>query len=281
MSDRLLKNCEILQQKYDSLFRKYSCDYNELLEYVKPDSYRPEYAKSDLSCHRGYYCPSRILDIVIGGCNRGKKVKQKPKNGYYYEYVFNKKDELIASKVFHDTELLSQEVVLWNGQTSLSIEYGKSPITAAYELCTISECCYDHYGRIIEYELTHFLNGCWSEVQTEKYEYHSNQFICFREEYDIYNFNKTNKRNNGSKHMCSTSIKRFDTNEFVNALYSVQNDPYTYINQRKYIFNYDNNGYIASFLVESYKDDEVVQSIWDGHIFDVSKKRAAPAGGIF
>ena len=271
MSDRLLKNCEIQKQKYELLFEKYSCDYNELLEYAEANSHRTEYARSNLSCHRGYYCPSLILDIVIGGCNRGKKVKKKPKNGTYYEYIFNKKDELITSKVFHDTELISQEVVLWEGQKSLSIEYGKSPITAIYELCTISECCYDRYGRIIGYSLAPCLRGCCDCVQIEKYEYYTNQFICFREEYDIYNFTKANKRNSVSKHMCSSNFKQFDKNEFVNALYSVRNDPYTYINQIKYIFNYDNDGYMASYLTESYKNDELVQSVWDGHIFDVSK----------
>ena len=96
-SEENKKRCEsfeFLNQKYILLQKQYVKSFQELFANVDDKAYRKEYAKGGATIHRGFYSPSS-LDLVVGGCHRGKLFKRIPKNGEYdYEYIFDDQGNL-------------------------------------------------------------------------------------------------------------------------------------------------------------------------------------------
>ncbi|MEH6949139.1 hypothetical protein V7068_19130, partial [Bacillus sp. JJ634] len=55
-----------------------------------------EYLKGGETIHRGYYCPSPILDLIVGNAKRGRLLKRKPDFGKFtYEYGFDIDNRMI------------------------------------------------------------------------------------------------------------------------------------------------------------------------------------------
>ena len=59
--------------------------------------------------HRGYYCPSPVLDIVVGGVKRGRVSKKFPKKEPDTIFGFNAQDQLV---IIEWSEC--KEFVLWS-----------------------------------------------------------------------------------------------------------------------------------------------------------------------
>ena len=86
---------------------------------------RRQYAKGGECLHRGYYSPS-MLDLVVGGCDRGRLLKTTAPRNYSYEYLFDEDGRLLcvnqAEGAIH-VELLRREDDAETGFT-----YGASPV---------------------------------------------------------------------------------------------------------------------------------------------------------
>lgn len=121
-----------LAKSQKGLREKYERDFNSLDKTER-------YGKGGETIHRGYFCPSLIRDIVIGGCKRGRLCKSKEAKPTY-TYYFDRDDRLIAVKHGHDTEFIT-----YDKNRSLGVLY--------HHDCpeTISECEYDEAGRITKY----------------------------------------------------------------------------------------------------------------------------------
>ena len=75
---------------------KYSDKYDELDRQTLNHAVRIEYASGGECLHRGYYCPSPLLDRLVGGCNRGNKLlKPRANSRYYYKYYYDGQNRLI------------------------------------------------------------------------------------------------------------------------------------------------------------------------------------------
>lgn len=70
--------------------------------------------------HRGFYCPSLIVDITTGNCDRGKLLKKKTKVHPDYIYGFNSSGKLITVEKFDESRLESRERIFYDGNN----EYG-------------------------------------------------------------------------------------------------------------------------------------------------------------
>jgi hypothetical protein len=69
---------------------KYKDCYDMLAKKTEEQVVRNEYASSGECIHRGFYCPSPVLDKLVGGCNRGKKLnKPRANSRKYFKYYFN------------------------------------------------------------------------------------------------------------------------------------------------------------------------------------------------
>lgn len=97
----------VFEKSYEILNQK-----NKLIECIS--SYK--YAKGGANLHRGQYCPSIILDIVVGNCSRGILVK-KPSicNLYTYQYGFSNNDELIFVMCYYNGKIASEEYIFYEG----------------------------------------------------------------------------------------------------------------------------------------------------------------------
>lgn len=103
-----------------------------------------ETARGGEMLHRGFYCPSLILDIIAGGVQRGKLVSaarlRKPPD---YTYGFDEQDRLVTVLRENERELIFYENGVETGLTFA--EPGRES-----DIRYLSECVYDA-GRILSY----------------------------------------------------------------------------------------------------------------------------------
>jgi len=57
-------------RRLTKLIKRYQPGCKHLFENQAASVVREEYSLGGYALHRGYYCPSLIDDIIIGGCNR-------------------------------------------------------------------------------------------------------------------------------------------------------------------------------------------------------------------
>ena len=81
---------------------QYKGEYERMLEKASITDRRIEYGVRCISLPLGYYCPSLVFDIIIGGISRGRIVKDK-KGCSKYDYVYFKDstDRVIAADCYY------------------------------------------------------------------------------------------------------------------------------------------------------------------------------------
>lgn len=91
---------EKIGEEYLALWKQYKDSFEELSLMAEENVLRREYAKGGNTIHRGVYNPG-MLDLIVGGMNRGRLLKRTPKDNHYnYEYLFDAKDRLICVKSY-------------------------------------------------------------------------------------------------------------------------------------------------------------------------------------
>lgn len=177
-SEENKKNCEPfeqLNQKYILLQKQYSNSFHQLSEGFESNVYRREYAKGGEGFHRGVYSPS-MMDLVVGGANRGTLLKRPPKdNKYHYEYLFDVQDNLICVYAYSNLngifKLVNTELFVHQPNIILSLVYDSDE---NHSLGLVSECQHEN-GRLMRYENVHcdlFIGGKGCvEINVEIHEY--------------------------------------------------------------------------------------------------------------
>jgi ferredoxin-thioredoxin reductase catalytic subunit len=75
---------------------EYENKFSQLRTSTEKEVARFEYSKGGETIHRGYHCPSLVLDLIVGNAKRGRLLKRKPEFGKYsYEYGFDIENRLI------------------------------------------------------------------------------------------------------------------------------------------------------------------------------------------
>lgn len=98
-----------------------------------------QYAVGGELLHRGYYCPSPVKDIVMGNCNRGKRIKHpiKFEQKMMYEYGFCD-DQLLLIKHNIDDQIIETEYISYTDSKQIGCTFNSE-----MKLRTISECIYN------------------------------------------------------------------------------------------------------------------------------------------
>ena len=134
--------------------------------------------------HRGYYCPSLIEDIVVGGVNRGRRVIH-PRSNYQFRYGFDSDNRLSVAEYYWDRNcgatpvLYSKEFLIRDGQTVVAPIY---EVIHRPEISGVSLCKYDDCGRIVSYDrLVCYIENPrlmgYKEYYSEKYSYDNNGLL--------------------------------------------------------------------------------------------------------
>ena len=118
MYEKLFHECDRLQEVAHTYKKTCNTIYKDLLN----DVVRTEYARGGETIHRGYYCPSPVYDIIVGGASRGRLLKdmKRIKKNPDYTFGFNANNELIVIQ-----NSFYREFIVRDQHTELSIIFSK------------------------------------------------------------------------------------------------------------------------------------------------------------
>lgn len=128
-SEEYQKNCQRFQAECNRLatiahslleqkdLLKESCDKNTV---------RREFASQSRYLHRGFYCPSPVLDKIIGNAKRGRILKRitsasKPT----HEYGFDVSGRLLWCTSFDEGSIMSTEYLIYDERAVYGITFNK------------------------------------------------------------------------------------------------------------------------------------------------------------
>lgn len=144
-SDENKRVCEpyLLEcQRFSEIAMQYKDTCEGLYTTLQAKVSNEKYSVGGESLHRGYYCPSPILDIVSGNCNRGKLLKRLTiKSKPTYKYGFDN-DKLIVINSIHTDK---NEIIVRKDKLEIGIVFSKE-----FGIQTISECTHIN-GQIASY----------------------------------------------------------------------------------------------------------------------------------
>lgn len=231
---------ERLNQQYVSLHKEYANSFNELNQNIESRTCKREFARGGEGLHRGARSPS-MMDIVVGGVNRGKLLRKRPLNNLYnYEYLLDAQANLLCVYNYEyingSIKLLSTELLIYQQNQTLSLVFDADE---THSLSFISKCIYEN-DNLMRYETALFAlpperNACL-EINVETYEYLNGQIQAFR--------------------WC-----RY--NPFIKLL-----------NQEKFTFARDDNGYLSTYKVERINGLKSRNELVDtGNVYTVHVKR--------
>lgn len=134
---------------------------------------RLEYSKGGEAIQRGFYCPSPVQDLIIGGLKRGKLYKKKiPKWGdYSYEYGFDQDGKLLRVKRVNKFEsetpdkIFDEEYLIYVGDVEYGLQFNYSGSLEA-----VSRCTYEN-EKLMKYERSNCGLEPFSDLHYEEYRY--------------------------------------------------------------------------------------------------------------
>ena len=157
-------------------------NFNEIISFLEKDHYetvfnqidqtvvRREQATGGGVMHRGYYCPSLVMDIAIGNVNRGRLIKRLRTQKITYTYGFDALDRLVTV-VEHTEEGDFFEYIIYEGNVQYGVQFHHHSWSGEY-LHDISRCCYEK-SKLKSYERYVYddYNKKFSLYQGEFYRY--------------------------------------------------------------------------------------------------------------
>lgn len=207
---------------------------------------RKEYSNNESGMYRGYYCPSPVDDLIIGGCRRGKLLKRITKRtNPEREYLFDSNNRLVAVNSLLDWKAVHTEVLIYedNLVTGIDIDNYDNSISE------ISECTYGSDNKRKSF-LTASISSnkaiktTIEEIELEKYSYDESGL----KEIEIISYFKSYKV---IKRMLKNAIENNPTLEAKLEL------PDCDTSYQRYIFYHDNDGFIDKYvIINPYGDEE-------------------------
>ena len=148
----------ILVHEYSGYVEEISCFYDrqkdkrhELEPQCEMEVAFKTYGRGGTTLHRGFHCPSPVMDLMIGGCNRGTEVKKlRKESGNYYLYYWNTHGKLLRVDKFYDSLHLDTEYVIDLGNKRFGITfYASGEISEEPKFLSMEEYTAD--GKILKY----------------------------------------------------------------------------------------------------------------------------------
>lgn len=139
---------DYMEQRLFDLYDKYLYSYDELRKKALAETCYREYSKGGEGTHRGYYCPSPVIDLLIGNVSRGRLLKRRPAANYDYIYYLNEARQIIMVDDFATWEngsktLYTREFVFHGENIETSVEYQLNRCLGYIHMYSASLCDYD------------------------------------------------------------------------------------------------------------------------------------------
>lgn len=234
LNDFMLSEKNRLAEKVDY----YTPLLKNLRDLAVKSAVRKEYSNNESGMYRGYYCPSPVDDLIIGGCRRGKLLKRITKRtNPDREYLFDSDDRLVAVNSLLDWKAVHTEVLIYedNLVTGIDIDNYDNSISE------ISECTYDSDNKIKSF-LTASISSnktiktTIEEIELEKYSYDESglkgtEIISYFKSY---------------KAIKNIIKKSFEDNLALETKLDLPDCDTSY---QRYIFYHDNDGFIDKYVI--------------------------------
>ena len=136
-----------------SLFIEYKGKFEWLNQTIGAGNFTEEYARGGCTVHCGFYCPSPVIDIIIGGSDRGHLV-QRNRSNKPFDYVYMKAGDKLRivdtyAEFYNVYHHYQREFLIDNGEIIVAPTY--SMTSEKHDLEFFSICHYDSAGRILQY----------------------------------------------------------------------------------------------------------------------------------
>lgn len=178
-----------IQLEHEKIKKEYADKLSNLRTLAEETIVKLEYSKGGELLHRGFYCPSVVIECVVGGLKRGRLYKRKiPVLGdYSYEYGFDADGKLIRVKRFVDLTTkdnhFEEEYLIYLNDVVYGVEFDRFG-----KLTGISRCFYNN-GILTKYE-----GNIIGKLYYEEYTYDNNEYAEVTVFFDIMpNLNKYNQ----------------------------------------------------------------------------------------
>ncbi len=144
----------------------------ELSQICEQETVRMEYT-SGVTIHRGFYCPSPVFDLIVGGTKRGKITSRKPiKEKNWRSYGFDRNGRLLWCREYFNGNLSYTEYLIHEGNHIYGIKVDSRGIIS----CLTDE--FYEQGRLAKLLLgMFFIDGKCQELNTETYQYNNDGLV--------------------------------------------------------------------------------------------------------
>lgn len=160
------------QEKFEIIRRNADAAAEILKKYrsaalpTPPEIVTTQYSRGGEVLHRGYYCPSLVYDIYIGGAGRGRLIKRYS-TPPTWRYGFNKEGRLVVAE---NCGAKTRESILYDGET----EVGLTVETEGPDAGKINRVSLTEYrdGKVFSYVCCDcFVDQKLASIYGEVYEY--------------------------------------------------------------------------------------------------------------
>jgi len=223
-----LQECQPFEERCEALeiyLQEYAGKLDSLKREAQANTHRIEYSKGGDVLPRGFYCPSPTIDLVVGGCKRGRILSRNSLKKSY-EYWFDESNQLIGSVKYDQGQYLapSFEMIVRRGNLEIGLEFG--PIGDL----NLQLCVYDG-DRIMEYtsSLVSSSRTVYDLWLYERYEYVAGQLV----QCDWYDYSRSSPNGTISRR-------------------------HPMLRHNRYRFLHDEDGYINAYTMEELWGDMVM-----------------------
>lgn len=165
-----LDYCHIECKKVEEAIKNNRLSWLKEYEDTEKNVVKTEYCVGGEYLHRGYYCPSSVIDLISGNIRRGRIVRRiSGQNPSTFAYGFDKRNQLVTVK-----KQFTNEVIIRKNGIEFGITFSRDE-----KVENFSECVYDENKKIASYK--YYTLSPWEEriieLCAEEYTYQGSNVI--------------------------------------------------------------------------------------------------------
>ena len=240
----LLNQAEADCERITSYIPSFSQKSEKLFRQANEEIDRIEYSVGG-TIHRGHYCPSPVLDLIVSGQKRGRLKKTAGDNAKTHIFGFDRDNKLL----FVCSPWNSKEVISYKD----NIEYGFSCNwgPSCHPVDQVSECIYvDNF--IQSYTLYTVFNDSVLDFKRELYTYENGRLGAVMLQQYL------------SKKWAVSAIAKMGLPAITTGIMNIHS---------KYVFEHDSEGNLSQYFVVRYRNTNLLEPMPPEGPFPIKQKR--------